>query len=433
MCLLHTNDLGDQMIKYSLVLQACLGLGMFLLLPWYLSENRQAINFKQAFTGLGFQVALAIVLTKIEMIRNAFLWLGSSVKALRDATLAGTSFVFGYLGGGETPYLVENGKSTFIFAFQALPMAIVISALAMLLFHWRILPIIVNVFSKLFQKSLGIGGVLGVCMSAKIFLGQTEAPLVVKPYLNTFSRSELFTVMTAGMATTSVSVMTLYAIILEGTIPDPIAHILTASIIGIPAAITISRILIPQEGQCTSGDLVESYRFSNFMEALMKGINDGTRLYINILVVLIVFLAGISLINSLLANIPWINGEPMTLQLILGIILAPVAWLLGIPWDEAVIAGSLLGKKSILNEIVAFIDFKGLSKGLLSEKSKLIMVYALAGFANIGSIGIQISALGTLIPERKQEIINLGVKAMIAGSIASFMSAAIIGILYSLG
>lgn len=421
------------MTNIGLVFQAVIGLGLFFFLAWLLSENRKQVNFKSAFLGFFIQVILAIIVTKFGIVRDAFLWIGGGVMALKDATVAGTSFVFGYLGGGDVPYQAREGVNSFIFAFQALPMVIVISAIAMLLFHWRILPFIVKIFSGVFQKTLGIGGALGVCSAAKMFLGQTEAPLLVRPYLGQFSRSELFTVMTAGMATTSISIMVVYAMILEGTVPDPIAHILTASIISVPAAITISRILIPQVGEQTSGHLVVPYQFSGSMEAITQGTGDGMRLYMNILAMLIVFLAIVALANTILSLFPTVGGEPISLQLLLGYVLAPLAWCLGIPWEEAIPAGALLGKKTILNEIVAFIGLAELPKGLLSTKSDLIMTYALAGFANLSSIGIQIGGIGTMVPERKQEIIALGIKAMIAGTIASCMSGAIIGILHSFG
>lgn len=421
------------MENMGLVFQACFGLVLFFFLAWLFSENRKQVNFKTALMGLAIQIALAIIVTKFSIVRDAFLWIGGGVMALKDATVAGTSFVFGYLGGGDSPYQAKEGANTFIFAFQALPMVIVISAISMLLFHWRILPVIVKLFSSVFQKLLGIGGALGVCAAAKIFLGQTEAPLLVRPYLGKFTRSELFTVMTAGMATTSISIMVIYAMILEGTIPDPIAHILTAAIISVPAAITISRILIPQVGEETSGHLVVPYQFSGSMEAITQGTSDGMRLYMNILAMLIVFLAIVALANSLLSLLPTIYGQPLSLQLLLGYILSPLAWLLGIPWEEAIPAGALLGKKTILNEIVAFIGLAELPKGILSVKSDLIMTYALAGFANLSSIGIQIGGIGTMVPERKQEIISLGFKAMIAGTIASCMSGSIIGILHSFG
>jgi CNT family concentrative nucleoside transporter len=424
---------GNQMPNIGLIFQACAGLALFFFLAWCFSENRRQVNFKTALMGFVLQVALALIVTKFGVVRSAFLWIGGGVMAFKDATVAGTSFVFGYLGGGDSPFHPKEGANTFIFAFQALPLVIVISAISMLLFHWRILPFIVKVFSSFFQKILGIGGALGVCAAAKMFLGQTEAPLLVKPYLGKFTRSELFSVMTAGMATTSISIMVIYAVILDGTIADPLAHILTASIISVPAAITISRILIPQVGEETSGHLVVPYQFSGSMEAIAQGTSDGMKLYINIVAMLIVFLAIVALVNSFLGLFPPLAGQPVSLQLLLGYALAPLAWFLGIPWEEAVPAGALLGKKTILNEVVAFIGLAALPKGILSVKSDLIMTYALAGFANLSSIGIQIGGIGTMVPERKQEIISLGIKAMIAGTIASCMSGAIIGILHSFG
>lgn len=424
------------MDNMELVFQACLGLILFFFIAWLCSENRRQVKLKTAFFGLVIQVILALLVIKFPLIRSVFLWIGDGVMALKDATAAGTSFVYGYLGGGDNVPYVQNengGGFSFIFAFQALPMVIVISALAMILFHWRILPWIVKVFSFFFQKTMGIGGALGVCGAAKIFLGQTEAPLLVKPYLGKFTRSELFTVMTAGMATTSISIMVVYAMILEGTVPDPIAHILTASIISVPAAVTISRILIPQVGEETSGHLVVPYQFSGSMEAITQGTSDGMKLYTNILAMLIVFLAIVAILNALLGCLPNLGEEQITLQLILGYILAPLAWLIGVPWEEAISAGALLGKKTILNEIIAFKALADLPKGELSIKSSIIMTYALAGFANLSSIGIQIGGIGTMVPERKQEIISLGAKAMIAGTIASCMSGAIVGIIYSFG
>ncbi|MBP9692056.1 MAG: nucleoside:proton symporter [Alphaproteobacteria bacterium] len=421
------------MTNIGLIIQACAGLILFFGIAWLFSENRKQVNFKTAFMGLAIQIILAIVVTKFSIVRSVFLSIGDGVMALKDATVAGTSFVFGYLGGGESPFHPKEGVNSYIFAFQALPMVIVISAISMLLFHWRILPVIVKVVSGVFQKGLGIGGALGVCAAAKIFLGQTEAPLLVRPYLGKFSRSELFTVMTAGMATTSISIMVLYAMILEGTIPDPITQFLTASIISVPAAITISRILIPQVGEGTSGHMVVPYQFSGSMEAITQGTSDGMKLYVNIIAMLIVFLAVVALANSILSLLPNIAGEPISLQLLLGYLLAPLAWLIGIPWEEAVPAGALLGKKTILNELVAFVSLAAIPKGILSIKSNLIMTYALAGFANLSSIGMQIGGIGMMVPERKQEIISLGFKAMIAGTIASCMSGAIIGILYSFG
>lgn len=416
-----------------LIPQAIFGIVTFLAVAWLFSENRKNVNFKQMLGGLAIQFALALIVLKVEAVRDGFLFVGQGVMALKNATAAGTNFVFGYLGGGDLPFIPTEGANTFIFAFQALPIIIVVSAISMLLFHWKVLPTIVKFFSGAFQKGMGIGGALGVCAAAKMFLGQTDAPLLIRPYLGKFTRSELFTVMVAGMATTSIAIMVLYAMILENTIADPISHILTASVISVPAAITIARVLIPQVGEGTSGHLVIPYQFSSTMDAISQGTSDGIKLFTNILAMLIVFLALVALVNSILSLLPEWNGEPVSLQLILGYALSPLAWLMGIPWDEAVVAAGLLGKKTILNEVIAFIGLASVPQGILSAKTNLIMTYALCGFANLSSIGIQIGGIGTMVPERRQEIISLGFKAMIAGTIASCMSGTVIGIITSFG
>ncbi|MGL5783926.1 MAG: NupC/NupG family nucleoside CNT transporter [Alphaproteobacteria bacterium] len=413
-----------------LIFQGMLGVCVFIGLGWLLSENRRLVNFKAAFLGFGAQFALAAVIIKVKLIRDFFLWISCGVNALKESMLEGTSFVFGYLGGGEVPFAVKTGSHTFIFMFQALPMIMVISALAMLLFHWRVLPIIVEGFSWVFQKILGVGGALGVCAAAKIFFGQTEAPLLVKPYLRQFTRSELFTVMTAGMATTSVSLMVLYSTILEKTIVDPVAHILTASIISIPAAVVVSRIMVPHTGDTTSGHIVAPYNFSNSMDAISQGTADGMRLMLNIAAMLVVTLALVALVNKILGTLPLLRGHPVTLQLIMGYFLSPVAWLMGIPASETVFAGSLLGTKAILNEVAAFISLSSPNHQVIHPTTNLIMMYALCGFANLASIAIQIGGIGGMVPERRNEIIALGFKALIAGTLASCMSGTVIGLLY---
>jgi CNT family concentrative nucleoside transporter len=411
------------------IFQACLGVAIFLLFAWCISENRRKVNYKFIMTGLGLQIALAIVITKVNVIQSGFLWVSEGINKLKCATCEGTKFVFGYLGGGEVPFVTKEGANSFIFAFQPLPMIMVVSALSMLLFHWKFLPILVRAFSWALRKTLNIGGALGVCAAAKVFLGQTEAPLLIRPYLAKFTRSELFTVMTAGMATTSASIMILYGQILENKIPNPISHILTASIISIPAAIVISRIMIPQTGEDTVGDLVLPYHFSGAMDAVSQGASEGMKLFLNIIAMLIVALALVALINYTLSILPLFHNQPITLQWLLGIAMAPVTWLMGIPWEEAKIAGNLLGTKTILNEVVAFINLSKV-KTSLSLHTNLIMTYALCGFANLSTIGIQIGGLGTMVPERRTEIISLGLRALIAGTIASCLSGTIMGLLF---
>ena len=417
------------MLESPLIFQACLGILVFFIFSVALSENRRRIDYKFVVLGLAVQIFLAVVITKIAFVQSSFLWISEGINKLKCATCEGTKFVFGYLGGGDVPFLMKEGASPFIFAFQPLPMVMVVSAISMLLFHWRILPIIVRGFSWALRKTLNIGGALGVCAAAKVFLGQTEAPLLIRPYLSQFTRSELFTVMTAGMATTSASIMILYGQILENTIQNPISHILTASIISIPAAITISRIIIPQTGEDTSGELVLPYHFSGAMDAISQGASDGMKLFLNIIAMLIVALALVAIANYILGIFPDFNNEAVTLQRLLGFFMAPVTWLMGIPWEEAKAAGNLLGTKTILNEVVAFIDLSNL-KSALRPHTNLIMTYALCGFANLSSIGIQIGGLGTMVPERRAEIISLGFRALIAGTIASCLTGTIMGLLF---
>jgi len=418
-----------------MVWQGIFGMFVFLGMAWVCSENRQAIQKRDIFLGVGLQIALAIIITQFPLIRHTFQSLSKGVEILKHSTQAGTQFVFGYLGGGAVPFEVtpDSGASTFIFALQALPTIIVVSALSMLLFHWRVLPAITRLFSLALQRTLRIGGALGVVAASKVFLGNLEAPLLVRPYLKNFSRCELFTVLTCGMATTAASVMTLYASILENTVPNPIAHILTTSIISIPAAITLSRIMIPHEGPMTSGTLVAPYRFSNWMDAVSRGTSDGLTILLHVMAMLIVALALVSLVNAILVALPTMGGEPITLQRILGYVMAPVAWLMGIPWEEAPAAGKLLGTKTVLNEIVAFLELAKTPRTDLSVHSALIMTYALCGFANFSAIGIIIGGIGSMVPERRDEIVALGFKSLFVGTLATCMSGTLIGILMNLG
>jgi CNT family concentrative nucleoside transporter len=363
----------------------------------------------------------------VEMVRKVFIYLSKGVIAVRDATLQGTSFVFGFIGGGPLPF--EAKGNTFVFAFQVLPMIMVVSALAMLLFYWRILPAFVKVLSFCLRKTLGIGGALGVCSAAQIFLGQTEAPLLVRPYLKNMSRSEIFSIMCMGFATTSATIMGLYALVLEQSVPQSMVHILTASIISIPAALSLSRMVVPPSTQ-TAGEMVLPYEFSGSMDAISRGTSDGIRLFINVLAMLIVFVALVALANKILGLFPNFMGEAISLQRILGFLMAPLSWLMGIPWAEAKTAGSLLGIKTILNEFYAFTELAKMGDTELSVHSRVIMTYALCGFANISSMGIVIGGFGGLVPEKRAEIISLSVKALIVGTLASCLSGSVVGILW---
>lgn len=415
-----------------MIWQGGLGIVVFLFIAWLLSENRWKVDKRITLVGLSLQVILALLITQVSAVRRAFVSVSYGVEALKSSTLEGTKFVFGYLGGGEVPFVIDTHShvGTFIFALQALPMIMVVSALSMLLFHWNVLQVIVQAFSWLLNRTLKLGGALGVAAAAKVFFGNIEAPLLIRPYLKHMNRSELFTIMACGMATTSATVMAVYSMILEHTIANPIAHILTASIISIPGAITVSRLMVPQEGAPTPGKLVTPYQFTNWMDAISRGTADGLSIVASITALLIVVIALVSLLNMVLGKfLPLYHGEALTLQTILGMCMSPVTWLMGIPWGEAVTAGKLLGTKTVLNEIIAFLDLSKLPKGALSPHSALIMMYALCGFANFSALGIVIGGMGTMVPERRDEIIGLGFKSIIAGTLATCLSGTIIGIL----
>jgi CNT family concentrative nucleoside transporter len=408
--------------------QPLLGLAVFTGTAWLISENRKGVKYAAALIGVAIQLCIAAILLFIPFFKKFFLLLNTVVLALESATKAGTSFVFGYIGGGTPPFLPTDPGSNFILAFQALPLVLVIGALSGLLFYWRILPAVVRSFAFLLQKTMNIGGALGLGASTTIFLGMVEAPLLIKPYLRTMTRSELFSLMTVGMACIAGTVMVLYAAFLTGVIPDPLGHILIASFIHVAAAITIARIMVPETGEETSGRLAPMQAATSSMDAVVKGTMDGLHLLLNIIAMLVVMVALVYLANLLVGLLPDVGNKPLTLQRILGVVMAPVVWLFGIPWPQAQIAGSLMGTKTILNELLAFLEMAKLPAEALDPRSRLIMTYALSSFANFGSLGILLGGLGSLAPERRDEIVGLGMKALVAGTLATCMTGAVIGI-----
>jgi CNT family concentrative nucleoside transporter len=408
--------------------QGLLGLVVFLAVAWALSEDRKRVRYRVALAGIAVQLSIAVILLYIPLFKRFFLLLNNVVLSLEEATRAGTSFVFGYVGGGTPPFLLQDHGANFILAFQALPLVLVIGALSSLLFYWKVLPVIVRGFSLVLQKTLRIGGALGLGASTTIFLGMVEAPLVIKPYLGAMTRSELFSLMTVGMACIAGTVMILYATILQGVIQDPLGHILVASFIHVAAAVTIARIMVPGNGDETSGSLAPRQTATSSMDAVVKGTMDGLHLLLNIVAMLVVMVALVHLANLVIGLLPSAGGKPVTLQRLLGYIMAPVVWLFGIPWSAAQTAGYLMGTKTILNELLAFLEMAKLPTEALDPRSRLIMTYALSSFANFGSLGILIGGLGSLAPDRRNEIVGLGMKALIAGTLATCMTGAVIGL-----
>ncbi len=412
-----------------MVWQSVLGLVAFVALAWGISENRRAVSWRVVFTGLGLQLALGIILLKGPFVREAFLALNQVILALEQSTRAGTSFVFGYVGGGELPFELKYPQNSFIFAFQALPLILLMSALSSVLFYWKILPLVVRGFAWCLQRSMRVGGTEGLGVAANIFVGMVEAPLFIRPYLKIMTRSEIFTLMTCGMATIAGTVMVLYASILSGAVPDAMGHILTASIISAPAAIMMAKIMVPETRPLTSGVLTAPEPAASAMDALTKGTLQGVTLLINVVAMLLVLLASVSLINLLLGFGPRVGGEPLSLQRLLGWLMAPVVFLMGVPAGEAAAAGSLMGTKTMLNELIAYIDLSRLPEDTLSSRSRLIMTYAMCGFANPGSLGIMIGGMGTMAPERREEIVALGIRSIVAGTLATCMTGAVVGLI----
>ena len=409
--------------------QGVLGILAFLFVAWALSENRRKISLYTVAAGLGLQLVLAVLLLKFSFSDEIFLSLNRVVMSLEESTQAGTAFVFGYLGGGELPFEASESASTYILAFRALPLILFLSALSSLFFYWNILPFVVRFFSRLLEKTLRIGGAEGLGVGGNIFLGMVESPLFIRPYLVIMSRSELFTVMATGMATIAGTVMVLYASILSDVIPNVLGHILTASILNAPAAVVISKILIPQTEEPTSGELTNPEPVHNAMEAITQGTLRGVQLFFNVVAMLIVLVALVYRANLVLGLLPNVGAEPITLQRLFGIVMAPVVWLMGVPWSESGVAGGLMGTKTVINELVAYLDMSRLPEGALSSRSYLILTYAMCGFANPGSIGIMIGGLGTLVPERRNEIVSLGFLSLLAGTLATCMTGALVGIL----
>ncbi|MHA1107937.1 MAG: NupC/NupG family nucleoside CNT transporter [Alphaproteobacteria bacterium] len=397
---------------------------------WALSENRRRVKLRTIVGGLALQIVLAVLLLKAPIFRDGLLALNGLVAALQEATSAGARFVFGYLAGGTPPYKPEGGAGSFLLAFQALPLVLVISALSALLYHWRILPLVVKGFAWALQKTLGIGGTAGVGVAANVFVGMVEAPLLVRPYLKTIGRSDLFVIMVAGMATIAGTVMVLYATFLKDIIPDAIGHLLTASILSAPAAVVIARLMVPGgDTDAAEGGISLAGAHASTMDAITTGTLDGLKLLLNIIAMLIVLVALVTLANMILALLPEVGGAPLTLQMLLGYIMAPLAWLIGIPWAEAGVAGSLLGTKVVLNELIAYLDMAALPAEALAPRSRLILTYAMCGFANFASLGIMIGGLGAMAPERRGEIVSLGLKSILAGLMATSMTGALVGLL----
>mgnify|MGYP001112252659 FL=1 len=396
------------------------------------SQNRSSINYRYIFVAIIFQIILAFALLKIPFIVQIFAYLSDGVSSLQAATQEGAEFVFGYLSNtAASPFESSGAGNSMIFAFQILPLIIVISSLSALLWFWNILPLIIRAISKVFEKLFNIGGPIGLAATANIIMGQVEAPLLVRPYLSKMSEKELLILMTAGMSTVSGSIMIALVSMLQPQFPDInlIQHLVSASILSIPAAIMYANIMIPSaEVTNFDGDSVPKV-YDSSMDAITRGTRDGLDICLNVGAILIAFIALVSLLNSILGIAGgWIGISDLSLQLILGYMFFPIVWLMGVPLSETLASAELLGLKTALNEFVAYGALANIEPGVLSERSKLITLYGLCGFANFSSVGILVSGISAMAPERKNDLIKVSLKALIGATLASCMTGLVIGI-----
>jgi concentrative nucleoside transporter, CNT family len=412
-------------------LQSALGIVVLIALAWAISENRRAVDWKRIAAGLALSIVLAVVFLKIPPIRSAFAAANGAVAAVADATRAGTSFVFGYVGGGPLPFQSVAPGNDFVLAFQALPIVLVMSVITTVLFYWRVLPPLVRGFSWALQRTLGVSGAVGLSAAANIFLGHIEAPLFIRPYLAKLSRSELFVVMTGGMAGIAGTVLVLYTQFLSSIVPDAAGHFIIASVLSAPIAVLIGQIMVPDDRPPDEHRLPDPEPVAaSTMDAIAKGTTAGLSLLLNMIAMLIVFVALVHLVNAALGLLPAAGDAPLTLQRMLGWIMAPVVWLTGIPWAQALTAGSLMGVKTVLNELIAYLEMSKLPADALDPRSRLIMLYAMCGFANFGSLGIMIGGLSVMAPERRDDILALGMKSIVSGTLATLVMGAIVGVLH---
>ena len=412
-------------------IRGLLGIAVLIALAWGASERRGAFPLRTVLIGVASQLVLAGLLLGVPPVREALAVLNGVVTALSQATESGTSFVFGYLGGGQPPFEVTNPGASFVLAFQALPIVLVMSALSALLWHWRVLPLVIGGLAWGVRRVLGLSGAVSLASAANVFVGMVEAPLLIRPVIARLSRADLFLIMTVGLSTVAGTVIVLYAGFLEGTVENPLGQILTASVISLPAAALLARVMVPGDGARASepADAADDTSpYAGSFDALVTGTEQGLRLLLNIAAMLVVLVALVELVNILLGQIP-LAGDPLTLQRLLGWAFAPLVWLIGIPWAEAATAGQLMGVKTALNELIAFQQLAGTPAEELSERSRLIMTYAICGFANPGSLGIMIAGLTGLAPDRRAEILSLGPRAVLAGTLATLMTGAVASLL----
>ena len=416
-------------------LQGLLGIAALLAFAWAISEDRAARpSWKWIGGALLLQLLLAVVVLRVPAVWAMMEFANKGVSAIEQATLAGSSYMFGYLGGADLPFALREGsEAPLIIAFQILPLVIVFSALSALLWHWRVLQWLVRGLSWALQRSLKVSGVVGLAGGANLFLGVVESPLVVRAYFAKMSRAELFQVMVLAMSTISGAILILYATTLSRTVPNAVGHMIAASLISLPAALLLAKIMVPGDGNTEEDRDDPGLRYEGSIDAVVRGTMDGMQLFLAVIAIIIVIFALVALVDQMLTVLPFVQGEAISVKRVFGWLFSPVMWLVGVPWTEAQTAGGLMGTKAILNEYVAYLELAAVDPAALDGRAKLIVTYALCGVANLASIGLLVSTIGTLCPERRAETAGLGVKSWIAGNAATLMTAAFVGLITPVG
>jgi len=412
--------------------QGLIGLTLILLFGWLLSENRQARpSWKWIGGALLLQFAIALVIVRVPFVWDIIGLANQGVMAIEKASVVGSSYMFGYAGGAELPFVLKEGaQPPLIIAFQILPLVIVFSALSALLWHWGVLAWIVRGLSWALRKTMGVSGVVGLSGGANIFLGVVESPLVLRAYFEKMSRAELFMVMVLAMSTISGAILVLYASTLSATVPNAVGHMISASLISLPAAILLARLMVPGDGKTETSDEEEpGLKYDGSIDAIVRGTMEGVQVFLAVIGIILVVFALVALVDQILTILPYVDGQAVTIRRAFGWLFAPLMWTLGVPWDQAPAAGALMGTKTILNEYVAYLDLSALPEGTFDPRSQLIVVYALCGFANLASVGLLVSTIGTLSPSRRVEVAGLGMKSWIAGNCATAMTGAVIGLI----
>lgn len=409
-----------------LQIQSGLGLLGLAALAWALGGFRRPVPWRILIAGLVLQVALAAALLHLPLLRAGFSYVGVMVDALSRATMAGTSMVFGYLGGGPLPFIETAPGASFVLFFQALPLLLVVGALSAVLFHWRVLPALVGLLSRLLRAAFGISGACGFAVAVNVFLGMVEAPLMIRAWLARLSLPEMFIVMTAGLATIAGNMLVVYATILGPVVPDAAAQLLVASLICAPASVLAAALMLPpgKPELALQEEAKPARLYSSTLDALVQGTQEGLTLMLGVMASLIVFVALAALANMIL--------EPLTgwtLQAMAGLVMRPLAFLMGVPASDAVSVGNALGVKIVLNEFIAYLDLAKSGGAGLSPRSRLILTYALCSFGNLGSVGIMLAGMTALCPERRRDILKLGMPSLVSATIACCMTGAVVGLL----